>query len=164
MLDNLLLRSIKGENSMIHKKIAAGFALVALVIGASASTVGASASVDRIEGPFITVVPVALSDNPLGVELSFVECDFIQRVEKPDGSSVETQKCHLTESVPGFEGHPPERAFVNTTTDPCIWFSDYFALTTGEDVFANNVRLTVTPSGSVSVTTKYPAERTNCPG
>ncbi|MEN8239455.1 MAG: hypothetical protein ABFR53_09665, partial [Actinomycetota bacterium] len=75
-----------------------------LVVGATiglllAMTVPAlaKASVDRVEGPFETVVPVAFADNPAGVELMFAECDFVQRVEKPDGSSVETQHCQLTE-------------------------------------------------------------------
>jgi hypothetical protein len=37
----------------------------------------------------------------------------------------------------------------------CIWFSDYFLTTTGESLTADWVRITVTPTGAVSVTTKY---------
>ena len=43
-----------------------------------------------------------------------------------------------------------------------MWFSDYFGQTTGETVWAESVRLTVTPSGNVSVTTWYPADRLEC--
>lgn len=135
--------------------------VLALVVGLSASTAVARANVDRIEGPFVTVVPVALADNPAGVELMFAECDFIQRVEKPDGSAVESQHCQLTEPFFDFPGTPPERAFTNTAGS-CIWFSDYSLLTTGEDVLAESVRLTVTPSGRVNVTTRYPAEPLEC--
>ena len=135
--------------------------VLALVVGLSASTAVASAVADRVEGPFVTVVPVALADNPVGVELMFAECDFVQRVEKPDGTAVETQHCQLTGPFFDFPGTPPERAFTNTA-GPCIWFSDYFLQTTGEDVLAESVRLTVTPSGRVSATTMYPAEPLEC--
>jgi hypothetical protein len=131
--------------------------LLAMTVPASAAQ--AKASVDRVEGPFETVVPVALADNPAGVELMFAECDFVHRVEKPDGSSVETQQCHLTEPFVVFPGTPPESAFTNTD-GPCIWFSDYFLQTTGESLASDSVRLTVTPSGKVSVTTMYPPNPT----
>jgi hypothetical protein len=131
--------------------------LLAMTVPASAAL--AKASVDRVEGPFETVVPVALVDNPAGVELMFAECDFVQRVEKPDGSSVETQQCHLTEPFVVFPGTPPESAFTNTDGS-CVWFSDYFLQTTGESLASDSVRLTVTPSGKVSVTTMYPPNPT----
>ena len=137
-----------------------------LVIGATiglllAMTVPAlaKASVDRT-GPFTTVVPVAFADNPAGVELMFAECDFVQRVEKPDGSSVETQHCQLTEPFFEFPGTPPERAF-NAPGGSCLWFSDYFIQMGSDDPpTADSVRLTVTPSGNVSVTTMYPPNPT----
>ena len=135
--------------------------VLALLLGVSASAALAEASVDRVEGPFVTVVPVAFADNPAGVELMFVECDFVQRVEKPNGTSVETQKCHLIGPFVEFPGTPPTKAF-NNKEGPCVWFSDYFGQTTGETVWAESVRLTVTPSGNVSVTTRYPAERLEC--
>ena len=118
----------------------------------------AEASVDRV-GPFTTVVPTAYADNEIGVELMFAECDYAQRVEKPDGSSVETQHCQLTEPFPVFSGSPPERAFTNMA-GTCTWFSDYFLTTTGEELSADWVRITVTPSGRVSVTTMYPPNPT----
>ena len=134
--------------------------VAALVIGVSASAAVARANVERV-GPFETVLPVAFADNPAGVELMFAECDFVQRVERPDGSAVETQRCHLTVPFVDFPGEPPERAFTNTE-GPCIWFSDYFMQTTGEEVWADSVRLTVTPSGHVSATTRYGAEPPQC--
>lgn len=135
----------------------AGVATAAALI-ASPTAASAKASVDRV-GPFTTVVPVAFADNAAGVELMFAECDFVQRVEKPDGSSVETQHCNLTGPFVEFPGTPPERAFTNTA-GTCTWFSDYFLQDTGESLAADSVRLTVTPSGKVSVTTKYPPNPT----
>ena len=133
--------------------------VLTLVIGVSASTALGKASVDRVEGPFETVVPVAFADNPAGVELMFAECDFVQRVERSDGTSVENQHCNLTEPFFVFPGTPPEKAFTNTE-GPCVWFSDYLLQTTGESFAADSVRLTVTPSGNVSVTTRYSANPT----
>lgn len=135
--------------------------VLVLLLGVLASAALAKASVDRVVGPFVTVVPVAFADNPAGVELMFAECDFVQRVEKPDGTSVETQRCHLTGPFVEFPGTPPTEAF-NNKEGPCVWFSDYFAQTTGENVWAESVRLTVTPSGNVSVTTRYPADALEC--
>ena len=132
-----------------------------LLLGVLTSTALAKASVDRVDEPFVTVVPVAFADNPAGVELMFAECDFVQRVQKPNGTSVETQRCHLTGPFVEFPGEPPTEAFTNTA-GPCVWFSDYFAQTSGETVWAESVRLTVTPSGNVSVTTRYPADALSC--
>lgn len=137
-------------------------AVLALVVGMSASAAFAGASVERVEGPFETVVPVAFADNPAGVELMFAECDFVQRVEKPDGTAVETQHCRLTVPFIEFPGVPPTRAF-NPPPGACLWFSDYFLQTNGESVAAESVRLTVTPSGNVNVTTRYPTEPLQCP-
>lgn len=137
----------------------AGVTTVTALI-ASPTVASAKATVDRV-GPFTTVVPVAFndptSDNPDGVALMFAECDFVQRVEKPDGSSVETQHCQLTEPFFVFPGTPPERALTSTSGE-CTWFSDYFLTTTpeAEPLAAEKARLTVTPSGKVNVTTFYP--------
>ncbi len=136
--------------------------LAGLVMAILASTATASESrVRRLEGPFETVTAVAYADNEIGVELMFAECDFVQRVEKPNGTAVETQTCHLTDPFVVFPGTTPTKAFVDRP-GPCIWMSDYFLQTTGEAVFADSVRATVTPSGLVTVTTKYPAEPLTC--
>lgn len=152
----------------IRSSLVAGAARIAVLLlamgiwfGISGLPALAGASVERIEGPFESVVPVAQADNPAGVELMFVECDFVQRVERPDGSAVETQQCILTEPFVEFPGTPPTEAFTNSAGE-CIWFSDYHLQTTGEDVLAERVRLTVTPTGNVSVTTWYPAEPLDC--
>ena len=128
--------------------------VMVLFLGVAASAALAKGSVDRV-GPFVTVVPVAFTDT--GVELMFAKCDFVQRVEKPDGSSVETQRCQLTEPFFEFPGMPPERAFNAPASAPCVWFSDYVIQTEpeGDTPSADRVRLTVTPSSKVNVTTMY---------
>jgi hypothetical protein len=134
----------------------------ALLMTSASTVASAKATVDRV-GPFTTVVPVAFDeptpDNPDGVALMFAECDFVQRVEKPDGSSVETQHCQLTEPFSVFPGTPPERALASTSGE-CTWFSDYFLTITpeAEPLTAKRARLTVTPSGEVNVSTFYPPE------
>jgi hypothetical protein len=125
----------------------------ALVMPASAL---AEASVHRV-GPVEILVPTAFLDSEPGVELMYAECDYVQQVVKPDGSSVETQECVLTEPYEYLPGTPPERA-VTDSSGACNWFSYYVAVTTGETVFADSVRLTVTPSGRVSVTSFYAPE------
>ncbi len=134
--------------------------VMALVIGMTASLASAGASVDRV-GPIVTVVPTAYADNPAGVELMFAECDYVQRVTKPGGSATETQHCQLLGPFVDFPGTVPSEAFTNSE-GPCVWFSDYIAETSGGVEWAESVRLTVTPSGNVSVTTTYPATPLDC--
>ncbi len=136
---------------------AAVTACTAAVLAVPSSAL-ADASVDRI-GPVTTTVPTAFVDNEIGVELMYAECDYVQQVVRPDGSSVETQECVLTEPYEELPGTPPERA-VTDSSGPCVWFSDYVVVTTGETVYADSVRLTVTPSGRVSVTSFYAPEPT----
>lgn len=137
----------------------AGVTTAAALI-ASPTAAFAKASVERA-GPFTTVVPVAFVDTNLaGVELMFADCDYVQRVVKRDGSSVETQHCQLTDPFFEFGGTPPERALTDTAGE-CTWFSDYYLTTLPEGVesdppTAERARLTVTPSGMVNVTTFYP--------
>lgn len=155
------MTSTRSKRSKSATRIATAFALVAFVVSMSAAMAGASAEVERLEGPFETVVPVAFADNPAGVELMYVECDFVQRLVKPDGSARETQTCHLTDPFDVFPGEPPTRAF-SPPSGACLWFSDYVLLTAGETVWAESVNLTVTPSGRVNVITTYPAEPLDC--
>lgn len=131
--------------------------VLAMVIALSATSALAGAESDRLEGPFETVVPVAFADNPAGVELMFAECDFVHRVVRPDGTAKETETCQLTDPFFVFPGSPPSSAF-NISGDACVWFSDYFTQTSGEDVAADSIRITVTPSGRVNITSTYPAE------
>ena len=140
----------------MHRRVLAIFAgaATATALIAAPPTAFAKASVDGLEG-FETVVPTAfVEDNPAGVELMFAVCDM-QRVEKPDGSAVESYQCELTEPFVEFPGTPPERALVDRAGQ-CIWYSDYLLDKTGEFLYAETARLTVTPSGKVSVTAVYP--------
>lgn len=155
-----MLRMNRPESRTSRRLTVLSVVLV-LAVALLAPAAVAKATVDRIEGPFVTVVPTAFADNPAGVELMFAECDFVQRVEKPNGSAVENQHCQLLAPFVVFPGEPPSEAFTNTAGE-CIWFSDYHDLTSGDMVWAESVRLTVTPSGQVSVTTRYPAEPLEC--
>jgi len=126
-------------------------------LGVIAPAIASGATTDRIEGPFDTVVPTAYADNLIGVELMFAECDFVKRVELPDGSAKETQSCELTDPVPDFPGTPPDQTF-RIREGACSWASDYWGMTDGSLVLADTFSLTVTPSGQVLVTTTYPAD------
>ena len=131
--------------------------VVLLAFGVMAPALAAGATTDRIDGPFETVVATGHADNEIGVGLMFAECDFVQRVELPDGSAIETQHCSLTGPFFVFPGTIPTKAF-NDSGDACVWMSDYWLQTDGSMVFASSFRQTVTPSGQVSATTMYPAE------
>jgi len=141
----------------LHRMTILSLALAMFVGGTASAASAGGAAVDRLEGPFETVVPVAFADNPAGVELMFAECDFVQRLDKPDGSAREIETCHLTGPFFVFPGTAPDSAF-NISGGACVWFSDYFTQTTGDDVVADSVAITVTPSGQVHVTSTYPAE------
>jgi hypothetical protein len=132
--------------------VAAMTASVAAALAVPPSA-AAEAAVHRI-GPVEALVPTAFLDTPPGVELMYAECDYVQQVVRPDGSSVETQECVLTEPYEYLPGTPPERALTDSS-GACTWFSYFVAVTTGETVYADSVRLTVTPSGRVSVTSFY---------
>ena len=144
----------------IHRpagRLALMVSVVLLAFGVIGPAMASGAMTDRIDGPFVTVVPTANADNPIGVELMFVECSFVQRVELPDGSAKETQACELTGPFVEFPGTPPEKAFRNVAGE-CIWWSDYWAQVDGSIVFASSISLTVTPSGQVHATSTYPAD------
>ncbi len=131
--------------------------VVLLTLGVIAPAMAAGAITDRIEGPFTTVVPTAYADNAIGVELMFAECDFVKRVELPDGSATEKQKCELTGPFVDFPGTPPDQAF-RFPAGECEWASDYWGQTDGSLVLASSFSLTVSPSGQVTATSTYPAD------
>lgn len=136
--------------------------LVALMVGLmivslAAPALAGGATVDRIDGPFETVVPVADADNPEGVELMFAECSFTQWRQLPDGRARETQQCELTEPFFVFPGEVPDTAY-NNFADPCKVASDYWLQTDGSLVLGDWAHITVTPSGQVQVTITFPAE------
>ena len=128
-----------------------------LAFGVTAPALAAGATSDRIDGPFVTVVATAHTDTPFGFELMFAECDFLQRVEHPDGSAHETQSCQLTGPFFDFPGTLPDQAF-NDSAGECVWGSDYWRSTDGSTVIASSRHLTVTPSGNVHVTSRYAAD------
>ena len=130
----------------------------------TASPVSADrASVDRIEG-FDTVLAVASSDSfPLG-SLMRAECSFLVRVERPDGSALETQVCTLSDEpvmVPEFQGAPPDQAF-RLDGGPCTWTSDYWWNVADSPVYADSFSYVVTPAGAVRVTSPYSAVPLAC--
>jgi len=105
----------------------------------------------------VTVVATAHADTAIGVELIFAECDVLQRVELPDGSAKETQRCQIVGPFIEFPGTLPDQAF-NDSAQECVWGSDYWRLTDGSGVIASSYHVTVTPSGSVHVTSTYPSD------
>jgi len=128
-----------------------------LAFGVMAPVLAGGATTDRIDGPFVSVVPTAHADTPIGVELMFAECGVLQRVEHPDGSAHETQSCQLTGPFFDFPGTVPDKAF-NDVAGECVWGSDYWRLTDSSTVIASSYHLTVTPSGSVHITSRYAAD------
>lgn len=147
---------MRGSRLKLYRITILSLALAMFVVGAAAAASAGGATAERLEGPFETIVPVAFADNPAGVELMFAECDFVQRITTPNGSAREVETCHLTDPFFVFPGTAPDRAF-NISGDACAWFSDYFTQTTGQDVVADSVDITVTPSGQVHIRSTYPA-------
>lgn len=134
-------------------RVAVVSALLIAGLGATAASAD-EAVVERLEGPFETAVGVAEADNPAGFELMFAECDFVQRVTRPNGTATETQHCQITGPYVDFPGAIPDSAYVASGGD-CLWASDYFLTMTGEVVVAESVTQIVTPSGRVNVTATY---------
>ena len=143
---------------------AAGIGIgVLLSMALAISSVAGKASVERVEDfPSVTAVRWD-SDFPVA-SLMRMNCDFVQRIERPDGSATETQSCRLSDEpvmIPEFQGAPPKEAFV-LDTGPCLWISDYVANTSGEIVYATSAHLVVAPSGRVHATSQYPATPLTC--
>lgn len=143
-------------------RLAVLLTVAALAIGLMATAADASKStVLTLDEPFTTVVPTAYADNPAGVELMFAECNNLKRVEHADGTAVETIHCELTDPFFVFSGTPPETTF-RDKNGACIWWSDYHANTSGAEVYADKIRVVVTPSGNVFAQSTYPAEPLDC--
>ena len=133
----------------------------ALLVGSPVAAGGASTQ--RIED-FGSVLAVRFdADFPLE-SLMRVDCDWLVRVERPDGSATETMHCTLSDSpvmIPAFQGSPPERAFRHGGGE-CLWTSDYWWLVIDAPVYAASFSYVVTPSGEVRVTSTYPSEPLIC--
>jgi hypothetical protein len=142
------VRPVAVENGVINRSVV--LALAAALLWATAMpAAGASAVTDRLES-FESAVLV--NDDPFSA--AFVHCDFLQRTERPDGSSVEVQHCRVTELI---LGEMPTSAWVGEIPS-CEWASDYWLNTTGEPLFAESGRGMVTPTGEVHFVTHYPAD------
>lgn len=145
------------------KRVTTVAATLALAGGLAASAQATGASVDRVED-FQTVVAVAPIDGPPIGALMRANCSFAELVERGDGSSREIIKCQLSDDpvdVPDFQGTPPRTAFTDSG-GPCIWQSDYWAVTNGSTVYAESFEVTVTPSGRVTGKADYPETPLDC--
>lgn len=133
----------------------------ALLVGSPVAAGGASTQ--RIED-FGSVLAVRFdADFPLA-SLMRVDCDWLVRVERPDGSATETMHCALSDApvmIPEFQGSPPERAFRHGGGD-CTWTSDYWWSVLDAPVYASSFSYVVTPSGNVRATSTYPSEPLTC--
>lgn len=131
---------------------------------ASASPAAADqASVSRV-GDFGSVLAVAAPDDFPMRSLMRADCALLTRVERPDGSAVETEVCTLSDEpvmVPEFQGVAPDRAFL-LEGGPCEWTSDYWWYTADTPVYADSYSYVVTPSGMVRATSTYPAVPLDC--
>lgn len=147
----------------MRKRVPTVVLLGALMIATAAPVAANGASVERLAN-IQTVLAVRLdADFPLA-SLMRATCTSLIRVERPDGSSVEIQDCQLSNEpvmIPAFQGVPPTQAFL-LEDGPCAWHSDYWFAVAGLDVLAEEVRLTVTPSGHVHVRSEYPAAPLAC--
>jgi hypothetical protein len=137
----------------------------ALVLGLlTASPVSAErGSVDRI-GSFGTVLAVASPDNFPFASLMRAECSSLVRVQRSDGSAMETQICTLSDDpvmIPEFQGTPPQKAF-QMDGGACTWTSDYWWNVADSPVYADSFSYIVTPSGAVRATSTYPAHPIAC--
>lgn len=127
-----------------------------LVLGLALPAVGVGATVDTLED-FGTNVAVAEADNPIGFELMDAHCDFLKRVERPDGSAEETATCRIVGPHEHFGGELPDSAF-SLSGGACLWASDYWTHQTGELIIASSFSQLVTPSGQVHITADYAAD------
>ena len=145
------------------RRIGVMIILAASSLAVASPVAAGGASVDTIRD-FDTVLAVARpADFPVA-SLMRAHCAYVVRVERPDGSARETQVCQLSDEpvmIPEFQGAPPTQAFIDKR-GPCEWHSDYWGYRDGTDVLASSVRMVVTPSGQVMVTSTYPAEPLVC--
>lgn len=138
-------------------------AVLALAL-AVISPVAARSAVDRIHG-IPTVVAVAMPDDFPVASLMRAVCDDIQRVERPDGSAVETASCRLVTEpplmIPANQGQPPTSTFIDQG-GACIWTSDYWWAVADMPVYAASYRVVVTPAGVVHYRATYAAQPLAC--
>jgi len=149
------------------KRLFVPLALALLTVGAGAGTVSAGKpKVDLIRNfpSVLAVRPPTSPDFPLA-SLMRVNCRWLARFVKLNGTSIETQKCVLSDEpvmIPEFQGVVPDRR-VHYRTGPCTWHSDYWWYTNESDVMALWAQVLVTPRGEVFVTSAYSRKPLDCP-
>lgn len=139
-------------------------AIVALALAAAAPAAAGGGSVQRLTN-ISTVIAVAFPDDFPVASLMRADCDWLQRVQRPNGSAVETMSCRLTTEPPLMrpenQGQPPTTAFVDAG-GACVWTSDYWWTVADVPVHASSYRVVVTPSGRVHIKATYPAQPLVC--
>jgi hypothetical protein len=148
------------------KRLFLSLAIAALAVGSVAAPAAAKVRVQLIHNfpTVLAVRPPSSPDFPVH-SLMRANCEWLYRVVNPNGSSVETEKCTLSDEpvmIPEFQGEVPTHR-VKYGTGKCTWHSDYWGATAGKDVLASSVRILVTPRGEVYATSVYPRKPLVCP-
>jgi len=149
------------------KRLFIPLAIALLAVSATTGAVSAGKVRVQLIRHFPTVVavrPPTSPDFPVN-SLMRADCRWLYRVVQPNGSSIETQKCKLSDEpvmVPEFQGEVPDQR-VEYRVGRCTWHSDYWFANKGTDVLALWAQVLVTPRGEVFVTSKYPRKPLDCP-
>jgi hypothetical protein len=149
------------------KRLLVPLCIAAFAVSSAAGPVTAadiSVQVIRNFPSVVAVKPPTARDFPNN-SLMRANCKWLYRVVQPNGSSIETEKCRLSDEpvmVPEFQGSVPRHRVVYGF-GKCVWHSDYWGFTAGQDVLASSVRVLVTPRGEVYATSKYPRVPLVCP-
>lgn len=147
----------------MFKRVALMMVVIAVGAALAAPAVAAKASTDRIES-FGSVMAVSFGEDFPLASLMRADCTFVERVERPDGSSRESLACDLSTEpvmIPAFQGVPPDQAVIYGG-GACTWTSDYWWNKADREVFASSFRVVVTPAGKVHATSTYPAQPLDC--
>jgi hypothetical protein len=145
------------------KRAAAAIVAIIPILAYAAPVMAETAAAERIENVDSVVVVALPDDFPVG-SISRATCDWVLRVERPDGSATEKLHCTLSDEpvmIPEFQGQAPDTAFQNSG-GPCMWTSEWWFAHDGSIVLASSFRYVVTPSGEVIATSTYPAEPLAC--
>lgn len=148
---------------MSRRLVTVIFTALLLSTVAGAPVAAGQASVDRIED-FGSVLAVRFGDDFPIASLMRADCEWLIRVELPDGSARETMQCTLSDEpvmVPAFQGSPPDRPF-QFGGGACLWASDYWWAAMEAVVYADSFSYVVTPSGIVRASATYPADPLSC--
>lgn len=151
---------LRGERGMRGNRFFLLASVLALVVALAAPATAGGASTDQVTD--VETALIVSSDDGI---YALADCKFVKRVEKPDGSAKETQKCEVT----GLFNLADDTPFVgelqhayHETFGECSWVSDYWIATVGgalaDLVVADGGQSTVTPSGKVTVKSTYPAD------